>query len=98
MFRRYVCLVSLALVLGVAGNAGADLVDHWNLDGGSGTTAIDRVAGGTDGAISGATWVNDPERGSVLSFDGVDDVVTMVGYKAITGGASRSMSLPVVQD
>ncbi len=93
MFRRYVCLVSLALVLSVAGNAGADLVDHWNLDGGSGTTAIDRVAGGTDGTISGATWVNDPERGSVLSFDGVDDVVTMVGYKAITGGASRSMSL-----
>ena len=93
MFRRLICLVSLALVLGVAGNAGADLVDHWNLDGGSGTTAIDRVAGGTDGAISGATWVNDPERGSVLSFDGVDDVVTMVGYKAITGGASRSMSL-----
>ena len=93
MYRRFIRPVVLVLVLGIAGNASADLVDHWRLDEGSGDTAFNSVAGGVDGAINGAIWANDPPRGVVLSFDGVDDVVTMVDYKAITGGASRSMSL-----
>ncbi|MHC4625673.1 MAG: LamG domain-containing protein [Planctomycetota bacterium] len=93
MFRRFICMVTLTLVLGIAGNTLADLIDHWRLDEGSGETAINSVAGGVDGTINGATWANEPPHGVVLSFDGVDDVVTMVGYKAITGGASRSMCL-----
>ena len=93
MFRRLICLLSLALLLSVAGIASADLVDHWRFDEASGTTAFNSVAGGTNGTIDGATWTNDPPHGVVLSFDGVDDVVTMVGYKGITGGASRSMCL-----
>jgi len=93
MFRRFICLVTLILVLGITGNSLADLIDHWRLDEGSGDTAINSVAGGVDGTINGATWASEPPRGVVLSFDGVDDVVTMVGYKGITGGASRSMCL-----
>jgi len=93
MCRKLICLVSFVLVLGAASNALADLVDHWKFDEGSGTTAFNNVAGGTDGTIDGATWVNDPIRGVVLSFDGIDDVVTMIGYKGITGGASRTMCL-----
>jgi len=93
MCRKLICLVSFVLVLGVAGNALADLVDHWKFDEGSGTTAFNSVTGGTDGTIDGATWVNDPIRGVVLSFDGIDDVVTMIGYKGITGGASRTVCL-----
>jgi hypothetical protein len=93
MCRKLICLVSFVLVLGVASNALADLVDHWKFDEGSGTTAFNNVAGGTNGTIDGATWVNDPIRGVVLSFDGIDDVVTMIGYKGITGGASRTMCL-----
>ena len=93
MCKRLMCLTSFLLVLALTGNALADLIDHWKFDGGSGNTAINSVAGGVDGTINGATWFSDPPRGVALSFDGVDDVVNMVGYKAITGGASRSMCL-----
>jgi len=93
MCRKLIYLFSFVLVLAVVGEASADLVDHWKFDEGSGTAAFNNVAGGTDGTIDGATWVNDPIRGVVLSFDGIDDVVTMIGYKGITGGASRTMCL-----
>jgi hypothetical protein len=81
------------LVLGATSNALADLVDHWKFDEGSGTTALNSVVGGTDGTINGATWVNDQTRGTVLSFDGIDDEVNIIGYNGITGGAPRTMCL-----
>ncbi|MHC4226205.1 MAG: LamG domain-containing protein [Planctomycetota bacterium] len=93
MYRKFICPVTFILVLGITDNALADLIDHWKFDEGSGNTAINNVASGIDGTINGATWVSDPPRGVALSFDGIDDVVNMVGYKAITGGASRSMCL-----
>jgi len=93
MSKKLIYLISFVLVLGVASSALANLVDHWKFDEGSGTTAFNNVAGGTDGTIDGATWVNDPIRGVVLSFDGTGDVVTIIGYKGITGGASRTMCL-----
>ena len=70
MSKKLIYLISFVLVLGVASSALANLVDHWKFDEGSGTTAFNTVAGGTDGTIDGATWVNDPIRGVVLSFDG----------------------------
>jgi len=48
---------------------------HWAFDEGSGaTTAIDS-GGSNDGAISGALWASDSERGAHLTFDGTDDRV-----------------------
>ena len=93
MFRQCTCLVSLTLLLAAAGTTGADLVDHWSLDAGAGTTAVNSVPGGTHGTINGATWVNDPQRGTVLSFDGIDDEINMVGYNGITGGAPRTFCM-----
>ena len=93
MCKKLIYLVSFVLVLGISSNTLADLVDHWKFDEGSGTTAFNSVTGGTDGTIVSAMWVNDPVRGVVLSFDGIDDVVNMIDYKGITGGASRSMCL-----
>ena len=93
MCKRLMCFIPFFLVLALTGNVLADLIDHWKFDEGSGNTAINSVAGGVDGTINGATWISDPVQGVVLSFDGIDDVVNMVGYKAITGGASRSMCL-----
>jgi hypothetical protein len=87
MCRKFIRPVTFILVLGIAGNTLADLIDHWRLDEGTGNTAVNSIAGGVDGTINGAAWVNEPPRGVALSFDGVDDVVTVVGYKAITGGA-----------
>ncbi|MHC4178515.1 MAG: hypothetical protein ACYSWU_13475, partial [Planctomycetota bacterium] len=49
----------------------------WRLDEGDGTTAEDSSRMGNDhlGTITGATWANDdPDRGTVLSFDGNDHV------------------------
>ncbi len=93
MCKKLIYLVSFVLVLGISSNTLADLVDHWKFDEGSGTTAFNSVAGGTDGTINGATWANDPVRGVVLSFDGINDEVNIVGYNGITGGAPRTVCL-----
>ncbi|TKJ35758.1 MAG: hypothetical protein CEE38_14220 [Planctomycetes bacterium B3_Pla] len=87
MCRRFTNSFSLVLMLGLiltsaAGAADPDLIGWWKLDEGSGDTAIDLSGSGKDGTISNATsgglgdggsvWVNDPERGMVISFDGDD--------------------------
>ena len=52
------------------------MIGYWPLDATSGTTATNRVVGGTNGVLfGGATWMSDPLRGNVLSFDGSDDYV-----------------------
>ncbi len=54
-------------------------VGHWKLDDGQGAVAVDSAGNGNDGAISnpngglgpdGSVWVDDPERGTVISFNG----------------------------
>jgi len=91
-------IASAFLVLNWAAIARADLVGHWKFDEGAGTTAYNSISSGVNGTIDGATWINDPSRGWVLSFDGINDVVTMTGYKGITGGASRSVSMWIKTD
>jgi len=73
MFRKLFYLVSVLLVLGVAGNASADLVAHWKLDEGSGTTAFDTSGNGNDGTFTGGPqWVAG-YYGGALEFDSTDD-------------------------
>ena len=71
----------LGLVLAIAAeNADADLIGWWKLDEGSGDVANDSSRLGAAGAISnvdtgglgtgGEVWVNDPDRGIVISFNG----------------------------
>jgi hypothetical protein len=79
MSRKATYLVSLVLLLGVAvGTAQADitsdLISHWKLDDGSGTTAKDS-AGVNDGTLKGdATWAAGWTGVAVL-LDGDDDYV-----------------------
>ena len=55
---------------------GAAPLGWWKLDEGAGTTATDLSGNGNHGTLGGApTWVDDPERGAVLSFDGDNDYV-----------------------
>jgi hypothetical protein len=61
-----VCLVAPAAV--------PTLVAHWPLDEGAGAVATDATGNGNTGAISGASWVELGE-GSMLHFDGLDDLV-----------------------
>ncbi|MCJ7729052.1 MAG: family 43 glycosylhydrolase, partial [Sedimentisphaerales bacterium] len=52
------------------------VVAWWKLDEGSGTIAEDSSVNNYDGTISGAAWVtDDPNRSTVLSFDGTNDYV-----------------------
>ncbi|MCI0498283.1 MAG: M12 family metallo-peptidase, partial [Planctomycetales bacterium] len=68
-----------------------NLVAWYKFDDAAGTTAADSY-GTLDGQINGAAWSSDATRGSVLSFDGIDDYVQISGYKGITGTTSRTCS------
>ncbi len=77
MYRKLIYLVSFILVLSIAGNALADLVAHWPLDEGSGTTAVDITGNGNDGTIGGtANWAAG-QIGLALDFDGSSTYIDM---------------------
>jgi len=85
MCRKLTYSLSFVLMLGlfltsVAGAADADLLGWWLLNEGSGDTVFDLSSSAKNGTVSnaatgglgdgGSVWVNDPERGIVLSFNG----------------------------
>ncbi len=75
-----VASVCLVVSLFCAANVSADLIGHWRLDEGTGETAADASPSGTTGIITnadtgglgpgGSVWVDDPQRGTVISFAG----------------------------
>ncbi len=84
MGKRWLYLASFGLVLGLA-LAGAtkaadpNLVGWWPLNEGAGETVVDLSGSDSDGTINhpngglgpdGSVWVEDPERGMVVSFNG----------------------------
>jgi hypothetical protein len=73
MYRKLIYLFSVVLVLGVAGNASADLVAHWKLDESSGNTVYDSSSYGNDGTFKGdPQWVAG-YYGGALDIDGTND-------------------------
>lgn len=52
------------------------LVAHFAFDEGAGGTTTDAINGNV-GTVNGATWTSDAHDGSALSFDGLNDVVTV---------------------
>jgi len=75
MCRKLICLLTFIIVLGMAGNAPADLVGYWRLDEGSGTTAYDSSGNGHDGIIEGdPQWIAGM-NGQALQFDGTEDYI-----------------------
>jgi len=98
MCRKLINLVSFVLVLGlvltnVAGAADPDLIGWWPLNEGSGDVAIDLSGSGNDGTIrnadsgglgdGGSVWVNDPEHGMVISFNGDNSSGAIVNTELI---------------
>ncbi len=58
MFRKLTCMVSFIVVLGLFSSASAELIAHWKLDEGSGTTTTDATGNGHDGELIGnPEWV-----------------------------------------
>jgi beta-lactam-binding protein with PASTA domain len=75
--------VALVVSLGPSPGAPAGLVAAFNFDETDGLTAIDSSPSGGNGTITGAVRV--PGRvGTALSFDGVNDLVTVPNSQALT--------------
>ncbi len=86
MGKKMMCLTCLIWVLSLAGAGGTqaadpNLVGWWPLNDGSGATVADLSGRGTNGTINnlngglgvnGSVWIQDGERGMVLSFNGVN--------------------------
>ena len=58
---------------------------------GSGTSAADASGNGNVGAISGASWTNDGRFGKALSFDGVNDWVTVASSSFLNFTTSMTL-------
>ena len=88
MFGRSICIVSIALMLLTAGNAGAELVGWWRLDG----DASDSSSNGLDGEVFGTPdWV-DGKIGGAMQLSG-DDRIEIPGTSATDGYAGLSGEL-----
>jgi len=96
MCKRLISLTVAVLLLSIAGQAmaqqDADLLGWWKLDDAQGTVAADSSGNGHDGTIlnpdgglgdAGSVWVNDPERGTVISFNGTNTSGACVTTDAI---------------
>jgi len=72
MCRKLIYLISFVLLLGLISDASAELVAHWRLDEGSGTTVADAIGNIPDGTFEGdPQWVAG-KFGAALEFDGDD--------------------------
>ena len=58
-------------------NTATGLVAAFDFSEGTGSTTVDRSGTGNTGTIAGATWVTTGRYGNALSFDGVNDWVTV---------------------
>jgi hypothetical protein len=76
---------SVALTVNAGGPppAPSGLVAAYSFNEGSGTTLIDRTGLGRTGTVSGATWSSAGRNGGALSFDGVDDLVTVADHNSL---------------
>ncbi|MFB0553817.1 MAG: LamG-like jellyroll fold domain-containing protein [Phycisphaerae bacterium] len=96
MCRKMIYLVSFILVLSVSGSVWADLVGHWRLDEGSGTTVYDSSGNGNDGTFLDNPDFDDPTwipgiSGTALEFYGDTSVYGSVNY--IDCGHSSSLDI-----
>ena len=99
MCKKLICLASFILVLSAASIVRADLVGHWPLDDGSGTTVADISGNGNDGTIVDnpvwdLTWVAGVS-GSALEFQGVGVAGGNGDYIDCGSDASLNMTGPI---
>ncbi len=74
MSQRFCHAIVLVLVLSLASGAWANLVGHWKLDEGSGTTARDSSGNGYDGTLQGGPQWVPGVIGGALKFSGTNSV------------------------
>jgi hypothetical protein len=74
---------SVTVAVSVNNAAATGLVAAYSFNEGTGTTLVDRSGRGHTGTISGATWSTQGRFGGALSFDGVNDWVTIADTAAL---------------
>ncbi len=93
MFAKFVRVISVVLVLGLAGSASAKLIGYWKLDENNGANTADSSGYGNDGIINGATWTSG-KSGAALSFDGIDDYVSCAEREGTGPGTYPAVLMP----
>jgi hypothetical protein len=91
MSKKSIYLLFCILVLCSANNTSAELVAHWKLDDGSGTTAVDSSGNGHHGTLLlDPQWVTG-KYGGALEFAGISGQrVEIEGYEGILGTQNRT--------
>jgi len=82
MSRKFIGLLSLAVLLGLAPLTQAGLVGWWQLDEGAGTTTKDSSGNGNDGTLEGNPTVVGGPFGNALAF--ANQRVTIPASKTLT--------------
>ena len=72
--------------------APAALVAAYSFDAGTGSLVRDVSGKGHDGTISGAAWMSSGRHGGALSFDGVNDLVTVADASALDLDSGMTLS------
>jgi len=94
MYKKLICLVFSIILLSVTGSVYADLVGHWTLDEGAGTTVSDVSGNGNDGTIvNNPTWVTGVSGGA-LEFHGLGAAGGGGDYIDCGNGASLDITGP----
>ena len=68
---------TIAVTLTVSPAVSSNLVGAWGFDETTGTTAVDASGRGNTGTLNGPAWNTAGKSGGALSFDGVNDWVTV---------------------
>jgi len=98
MYKRFICLTSFVVMLALAGNASADLVAHWMLEEGTGTTTIAAVGSPeADGTLVGVTWITSGlapiyGTGAAAFFTSANSDRIETNHPGVLGQAARSVT------
>ena len=103
MCRRMIYLISLVVVLSMAGGASADLVAHWPFDEGSGTITHDASGNGHDGSFEGSPQWTRPGWNGIgwsLQFGGDNDRLTVESFDLTGSGITLAawINVTIFQD
>lgn len=93
--------LSIAAAAILCGTTQATLVNHWEMNEGSGLTVADSGTGGNSGAFQnganaaaageGPSWVNDSTRGTALGFNGTTDYI-LTDSDGVLGDSPRTVA------
>ena len=78
--------------------ASGGLVAAFGFEQGSGSTASDASGRGNNGTVAGATWTTAGKNGTALSFDGIDDWVTVADSASLDLSSAMTLEAWVKPD